>query len=47
MELKQCKRCLTMKNIEGKKTICKRCEEELKLKEGEKLGYGRSYGYKK
>lgn len=26
--LKQCKRCLTMKNIKGKKVICKRCEDE-------------------
>mgnify|MGYP001604000965 CR=1 FL=1 len=27
--LKLCKRCLTMKNIRGKKIICKRCEDEM------------------
>jgi len=25
---KLCKRCFTMKNIRGKKELCKRCEEE-------------------
>ena len=28
MKIKLCKRCFTMKNIKGKKIICKRCEEE-------------------
>ena len=28
MTLKQCKTCFTMKNIKGKKIICKRCEED-------------------
>lgn len=31
--LKQCKRCFTMKNIKGKKEICKRCEDELDSQE--------------
>jgi len=26
--IKLCKRCFTMKNIRGKKELCKRCEEE-------------------
>ena len=33
MTLKLCKSCLTMKNIRGKKLICKRCEEGNGLKD--------------
>jgi len=29
MRLKLCKKCFTMKNINGNKLICKRCEEKL------------------
>ena len=32
MTFKQCVSCRTMKNIRGKKIICKRCEEELDKK---------------
>ena len=31
MTLKLCKRCRTMKNIRGKKELCKRCNEEFDL----------------
>jgi len=30
--LKQCRCCRTMKNIQGGKEICKRCEKEFELK---------------
>jgi hypothetical protein len=33
--IKLCKRCFTIKNIRGKKEVCKRCETELKKKESE------------
>lgn len=28
-ELKQCKKCKTMKNIKKENSICKRCEKEI------------------
>jgi hypothetical protein len=31
--LKLCKSCLTMKNIKGKKEVCKRCENEMDKQE--------------
>jgi len=38
MTLKLCKRCFTIKNIRGKKIICKRCEIELDKENLEKRG---------
>lgn len=31
-ELKQCKKCKTIKNIRKDSIICKRCEEKIKLR---------------
>lgn len=36
MSLRQCKRCFTMKNIKGKRLLCKKCEIEFD-KEAEKI----------
>lgn len=41
--LKQCKRCMTMKNIRGKLLVCKRCEKEIKEEYNNKpMTFGRN-----
>ena len=38
MTLRLCIRCRSMKNIKGKKIVCKRCEDELHKIDKKRIG---------